>query len=184
MGFYIWQSTSIWFLVLSLVWHMDNVAIQGNFHSPLTAQLKGPGHTLHRSMVVPFWHCTQQAQPQNPSLSQNCLTIFISMCESFTLIEMFSGIHSTALSCKLAMLLCPCCRLFPTSIFNMYVCFDLVDLRKKGGGFPSVFSFFILGRPIAKMAKHKFASISLTVRDRVTSSKFSTQPMQKGMKLK
>ena len=34
------------------------------------------------------------------------------------------------------------------------------------------------------MEKHKFASISLTVQDRAISSKFSTQPMQKGMKLK
>ena len=32
--------------------------------------------------------------------------------------------------------------------------------------------------------KKKFPSISLTVRDRAISSKFSTQPMQKGMKLK
>ena len=34
------------------------------------------------------------------------------------------------------------------------------------------------------MEKHKFASIALTVQDRVTSSNFSTQPLQKGMKLK
>ena len=32
--------------------------------------------------------------------------------------------------------------------------------------------------------KQEFASIFLTVQDRVISSKFSTQPMQKGMKLK
>ena len=31
----------------------------------------------------------------------------------------------------------------------------------------------------AKMAKHKFASISLTVRDRAISSKFSTQGVSK-----
>ena len=37
---------------------------------------------------------------------------------------------------------------------------------------------------LPKMAKHEFPSISLTVQDRVISSKFSTQPMQKGMKLK
>ena len=36
----------------------------------------------------------------------------------------------------------------------------------------------------AKNRKHKFASIFLTMQDRVISSKFSTQPMQKGMKLK
>ena len=35
-----------------------------------------------------------------------------------------------------------------------------------------------------KWEKKKFASISLTVRDRAISSKFLTQPMQKGMKLK
>ena len=34
------------------------------------------------------------------------------------------------------------------------------------------------------MEKQKFASIFLTVQDRVISSKFSTQPMQKGTKLK
>ena len=32
--------------------------------------------------------------------------------------------------------------------------------------------------------KQEFPSIFLTVQDRVISSKFSTQPMQKGMKLK
>ena len=37
---------------------------------------------------------------------------------------------------------------------------------------------------LPKIEKQKFASIFLTVQDRVTSSKFSTQPMQKGMKLK
>ena len=37
---------------------------------------------------------------------------------------------------------------------------------------------------LPKMEQHKFASISLTVPDRAISSKFSTQPMQKGMKLK
>ena len=36
----------------------------------------------------------------------------------------------------------------------------------------------------AKNRKTEFASIFLTVQDRVISSKFSTQPMQKGMKLK
>ena len=36
----------------------------------------------------------------------------------------------------------------------------------------------------AKNRKQEFASIFLTVQDRVISSKFSTQPMQKGMKLK
>ena len=36
----------------------------------------------------------------------------------------------------------------------------------------------------AKIEKQEFASIFLTVQDRVISSKFSTQPMQKGMKLK
>ena len=34
------------------------------------------------------------------------------------------------------------------------------------------------------MAKQEFASIFLTVQDSVISSKFSTQPMQKDMKLK
>ena len=37
---------------------------------------------------------------------------------------------------------------------------------------------------LPKIEKQKFASVSLTVQDRVISSKFSTQPMQKGMKLK
>ena len=37
---------------------------------------------------------------------------------------------------------------------------------------------------LAKKEKQKFASIFLTMQDRVISSKFSTQPMQKGMKLK
>ena len=37
---------------------------------------------------------------------------------------------------------------------------------------------------LPKIEKQKFASISLTVQDRAISSKFSTQPMQKGMKLK
>ena len=37
---------------------------------------------------------------------------------------------------------------------------------------------------LPKIEKKKLASISLTVQDRVISSKFSTQPMQKGMKLK
>ena len=37
---------------------------------------------------------------------------------------------------------------------------------------------------LPKIEKQKFASIFLTVQDRVVSSKFSTQPMQKGMKLK
>ena len=50
-------------------------------------------------------------------------------------------------------------------------------LPKNGGHF--VFSNFL-----PKMEKHKFASLSLTVQDRAISSKFSTQPMQKGMKLK
>ena len=36
----------------------------------------------------------------------------------------------------------------------------------------------------AKIEKQEFASIFLTVQDRVISSKFSNQPMQKGMKLK
>ena len=36
----------------------------------------------------------------------------------------------------------------------------------------------------AKNRKTEFASIFLTVQDRVISSKFSTQPMQKGMNLK
>ena len=35
-----------------------------------------------------------------------------------------------------------------------------------------------------KIEKWKFASISLTMQDRAISSKFSTQPKQKGMKLK
>ena len=34
-------------------------------------------------------------------------------------------------------------------------------------------------RILPKMAKHKFASISLTVRDRVISSKFSTHTVSK-----
>ena len=37
---------------------------------------------------------------------------------------------------------------------------------------------------LPKIEKQKFASIFLTVQDRVISSKFSTQPMQKGMRLK
>ena len=37
---------------------------------------------------------------------------------------------------------------------------------------------------LPKIEKQEFASILLTVQDRVISSKFSTQPMQKGMKLK
>ena len=37
---------------------------------------------------------------------------------------------------------------------------------------------------LPKIEKRKFASISLTMQDRAISSKFSTQPMQKGMKLK
>ena len=37
---------------------------------------------------------------------------------------------------------------------------------------------------LPKIEKQEFASIFLTVQDRVISSKFSTQPMQKGMKLK
>ena len=37
---------------------------------------------------------------------------------------------------------------------------------------------------LPKIEKQEFASIFLTVPDRVISSKFSTQPMQKGMKLK
>ena len=36
----------------------------------------------------------------------------------------------------------------------------------------------------SKIEKQKFASIFLTVQDRVISSKFLTQPMQKGMELK
>ena len=36
----------------------------------------------------------------------------------------------------------------------------------------------------AKNRKQKFSSIFLTVQDKLISSKFSTQPMQKGMKLK
>ena len=37
---------------------------------------------------------------------------------------------------------------------------------------------------LPKIEKQELASIFLTVQDRVISSKFSTQPMQKGMKLK
>ena len=37
---------------------------------------------------------------------------------------------------------------------------------------------------LPKIEKQEFACIFLTVQDRVISSKFSTQPMQKGMKLK
>ena len=37
---------------------------------------------------------------------------------------------------------------------------------------------------LPKIEKQKFASIFLTMQDRAISSKFSTQPMQKGMKLK
>ena len=37
---------------------------------------------------------------------------------------------------------------------------------------------------LPKIEKQKFASISLTMQDRAISSKFLTQPMQKGMKLK
>ena len=47
---------------------------------------------------------------------------------------------------------------------------------KKGGHFE--FSNF------SKIEKQEFASIFLTVQDRVISSKLLTQPMQKGMKLK
>ena len=43
---------------------------------------------------------------------------------------------------------------------------------------------FLLFEFLPKIEKQKFASISLTVQDRVISSTFSTQPMQKGMKLK
>ena len=39
-------------------------------------------------------------------------------------------------------------------------------------------------RFFAKIEKQKFASISLTVQDRAILSKFLTQLMQKGMKLK
>ena len=52
------------------------------------------------------------------------------------------------------------------------------------------FSFSPKWRPfwifkfLPKIEKQKFASIFLTVQGRVISSKFSTQPMQKGMKLK
>ena len=57
------------------------------------------------------------------------------------------------------------------------------------GNFQKIFLFLkvaaILNFQIfAKIEKQKFASIFLTVQDRVISSKFSTQPMQKGMKLK
>ena len=37
---------------------------------------------------------------------------------------------------------------------------------------------------LPKIEKQKFASISLTVQDRAIASEFSTQPMQKGIKLK
>ena len=37
---------------------------------------------------------------------------------------------------------------------------------------------------LPKIEKLKFASISLTVQDRAISSKFLTQPLEKGMKLK
>ena len=37
---------------------------------------------------------------------------------------------------------------------------------------------------LPKIEKQEFASIFLIVQDRVISSKFSTQPMQKGMNLK
>ena len=37
---------------------------------------------------------------------------------------------------------------------------------------------------LPKIEKQEFPSISLTVQDRAISSKFSTQLMQKGMKLK
>ena len=37
---------------------------------------------------------------------------------------------------------------------------------------------------LPKIEKQKFASIFLTVQDRVISANFSTQPMQKGTKLK
>ena len=43
---------------------------------------------------------------------------------------------------------------------------------------------FWIFKVLPKIEKQKFASIFLTVQDRVISSKFSTQPMQKGMKLK
>ena len=53
----------------------------------------------------------------------------------------------------------------------------IYPLPKNGPHFE--FSIFF-----AKIEKQKFASIFLTVQDRVISSKFSTQPMEKGMKLK
>ena len=48
--------------------------------------------------------------------------------------------------------------------------------------FSKNFPFPILN--FRKIEKQEFASIFLTVQDRVILSKFSTQPMQKGMKLK
>ena len=57
------------------------------------------------------------------------------------------------------------------------------------GNFQNIFLFpkmaaILIFEFLPKIEKQKFASIFLTVQHRVTSSKFSTQPMQKGMKLK
>ena len=49
---------------------------------------------------------------------------------------------------------------------------------------PHIWRPFLIFEFWPKMEKHKFVSIFLTVQDRVILSKFSTQPMQKGMKLK
>ena len=50
--------------------------------------------------------------------------------------------------------------------------------------FPKNGSHFEIFKFLPKIEKQEFASIFLTVQDRVISSKFSTKPMQKGMKLK
>ena len=57
------------------------------------------------------------------------------------------------------------------------------------GNFQKIFLFpkmaaILKFQIFAKIEKQKFASIFLTVQDRVILSKFSNQPMQKGMKLK
>ena len=55
---------------------------------------------------------------------------------------------------------------------------------KKNFPFPKNGGHFEFSNFGPKIEKQEFASIFLTMQDRVISSKFSTQPMQKGMKLK
>ena len=55
---------------------------------------------------------------------------------------------------------------------------------QKNFPFPKNGGHFEFSNFCQKIEKQKFASVFLTVQDRVISSKFSNQPMQKGMKLK